>query len=148
MHMSSMLFCNRCLRAVSILPDVDVVVDYERDGSFVVHLNGDSHCVSASLESGTGGAAGGKQLNCTIDGILSKAKVVFYDDAVHIFTAVCTDCLGCYYCIVNVNSDCTWSHGCVSTTLKTELLSAWDTFAISSNPGRGTTVGLVFNLFI
>ena len=61
--------------------ELTVSVDYCRDGSFIVHHDGASYRVEASLD-------GDLWLTCRVDDVRSKVKVVSVGDSLSIFTRV------------------------------------------------------------
>uniref|UniRef100_A0A674PIT1 Methylcrotonyl-CoA carboxylase subunit n=1 Tax=Takifugu rubripes TaxID=31033 RepID=A0A674PIT1_TAKRU len=63
---------------------IDVVVVYNKDGSYTMQVGEDQYHVSGSLEA-EGGAL---FLHCSVNGVKSRPKLVILDNVVHLFSTV------------------------------------------------------------
>ncbi|KAG7274156.1 hypothetical protein CRUP_013690 [Coryphaenoides rupestris] len=61
---------------------VDVVVTYNKDGSYSMQIGGEVYHVTGEVES-EGGAS---FLHCSVDGVESRPKLVILDNVVHLFS--------------------------------------------------------------
>ncbi|KAG7251786.1 hypothetical protein CRUP_000069 [Coryphaenoides rupestris] len=62
--------------------EVDVVVTYNKDGSYSMQIGGEVYHVTGEVES-EGGAS---FLHCSVDGVESRPKLVILDNVVHLFS--------------------------------------------------------------
>ena len=68
------------------LPEISITVTYINTNKYEMTINGQTYCVSGTLNDTDGGDT--SQLTCNIDGVSSDATLVNNQETLHLFSCV------------------------------------------------------------